>query len=343
MALLLTDDDVRRLLSMRDAIEAAELAVRELHEKRADNLPRHHFYSQSEGATFFMRHFQGALPKLGVAGLRVTTDLLGPKVYRPDLRPFGAFLLFDLRTAALLAVVHDHELQRMRVGAETGVAARHLARTNAKRVGLLGSGFQAETQLSAVCAVREIESVDIYSPNAEHRTGFARLLRQKLGISITPVATARQCVEGKDLILASTNSVEPVLDGSWIAEGAHVTSIVNSDQRFRRRELDNGTFARAALIAVGTLEQTRHDRAADIFEAVEAGALAWNRVCELGDVVIRRHSGRENDQQITVFKNNGLAVEFVALAFKAYEIARSRDAGEEIPSRYFSGVRALPK
>jgi ornithine cyclodeaminase/alanine dehydrogenase-like protein (mu-crystallin family) len=142
MALLLTDDDVRRLLSMRDAIEAAELAVRELHQKRADNLPRHHFYSQSEGATFFMRHFQGALPKLGVAGLRVTTDLLGPKVYRPDLRPFGAFLLFDLRTAALLAVVHDHELQRMRVGAETGVAARQLARTNAKRVGLLGSGFQ---------------------------------------------------------------------------------------------------------------------------------------------------------------------------------------------------------
>src|SRR5207249_12276704 len=128
MALLITDEDVPQLLSMRDAIDVAESAMKEFQVGHAENLPRHHFYAQGQAGTFFMRDFQGALPKLNVAGIRITTDMLGPKQPRPEARPFGAILLIDLSTASLLAVIHDHELQRLRVGAETGVAARHLAR-----------------------------------------------------------------------------------------------------------------------------------------------------------------------------------------------------------------------
>ena len=340
MPLLLTDDDVHDLLTMSDAVDCAEIALKEFQAGRAENLPRHHFYAQGDSGTFFLRDFQGAIPQLGVAGIRLTTDLLGPKIHRPDQRPFGAFLLFDLDTATLLAVIHDHELQRIRVGAETGVAIRHLARAEASLVGILGSGFQAETQLAAARAVRAIRAVDAYSPNAERRDRFARRMEQRFGIPVTAVASAREAVSGKDIVLAATNSSSPVLDGSWIATGAHVTSIVNSDRRFPRRELDDATFARARLVAIGYLEQTCHDHAADIFDAVETGALDWARVCQLGKVLIGTRNARTHPDDITVFKNNGLAVEFVALAAKVYRLALERGRGEQIPANYFSGMRS---
>ena len=341
MALLLTDDDVRELLSMADAVDCVEIALKEFQAGKAENLPRHHFYAQGNSGTFFLRNFQGAIPQLGVAGIRLTTDLLDSKIHRPDQRPFGAFLLFDLDTAALLAVIHDHELQRIRVGAETGVGIRHLARAEANLVGILGSGFQAESQLAAACAVRSLRAVEVYSPNAERRAQFARRMEQRFGVPVTAVPSARAAVAGKEIVLAATNSSSPVLDGSWIADGVHVTSIVNSDRRFPRRELDDTTFARARLVAIGYLEQTRQDHAADIFEAVETGALDWARVCQLGEVLIGARAARIHPDDITVFKNNGLAVEFVALAAKVYRLALERGCGEEIPARYFSGLRSL--
>lgn len=325
---------------MPDAIAAAELALRELHQGKATNRPRQQFYADNRNGLFMMRHFQGAIPELGVMGLRITTDVIGTTVHKPELRSFGSFMLFDLNTAGLLAIFHDHELQRMRVAAETGVAARYLSCGDSKTVGLLGSGYQAETQLAAVCAIRAIERVRIYSPTAANRTAFAATQSRNLGIDVAAVNSAQQAVEDADLVLASTNASSPVLDGDWLKVGSHVTSIVNSDQRVPRRELDNRTFARAAIVGLGSVEQSKEDQAADIFDAVGAGALSWERVCEIGDVVVGNHAGRTNDKQITVYKNNGLAIEFVALASKVYQLARLRGLGEEIPGDYYSGRRA---
>jgi ornithine cyclodeaminase/alanine dehydrogenase-like protein (mu-crystallin family) len=343
MPILLTDDDVRALLTVGDAVDVAENTLKEFQLGKAANLPRHHFYAGSGTATFFMRNFQGAVPALGVAGLRLTTDRLGAKLHRPDLRPFGTFLLFDIYTAALLAVIHDHELQRIRVGAETGVAMRHLARADAATVGVLGAGFQAETQLTAACAVRRIDSVEVYSPKLERRTAFADRMGQRLSIPVKPVASAERAIADKMIVLAATNASAPVLDGAWLTPGAHITSIVNSDQRFPRRELDDATFARASLVAIGYVEQTRLDHAADIFGAVQAGVLSWQRICQLGEILIGARSGRTAPDEITVFKNNGLAVEFVSLAAKVFEIARAQGRGEEIPERYFSRPRSAAK
>jgi alanine dehydrogenase len=339
MPILLTDNDVRELLTIGNAIEVVEIVLKEYQLGKAENLARHHFYANSGTGMFFMRNFQGAVPALGVAGLRLTTDLLGATLHRPDRRPFGAFLLFDINSAALLAVIHDHELQRIRVGAETGVAMRHLARVDAATVAVLGAGFQAEMQLAAACAVRRIKSVEVYSPRVERRKSFAERMAQRLSIPVRPVASTQEAVEHKDIVLAATNSSAPVLDGAWLAPGAHVTSIVNSDQRFPRRELDNATFARASLVAIGYLEQTKHDQAADIFTAIAAGVLDWQKICQLGEILTGARGGRIATDDITLFKNNGLAVEFVALAAKAYDLARARGYGEEIPEHYFSQRR----
>ena len=273
MPILLTDDDVHDLLTMGEAIDVVELALQEFQLGKAENAPRTHFYASSGAGTFFMRNFHGALPALGVAGLRVTTDLLGGSSQRPDQRPFGAFLLFDVKSAALLAVIHDHELQRIRVGAESGVALRHLARADAGTAAVLGAGFQAETQLAAACAVRPIQSASVYSPTAQRRSAFAARVSQRLSIEVRAVESAQEAVAGKAIVLAATNASSPVLDGSWLSPGAHVTSIVNSDRRFPRRELDDATFARASLVAIGYVEQTQRDRAADVFEAIESGKL----------------------------------------------------------------------
>jgi alanine dehydrogenase len=340
MPILLTDNDVRELLTIRDAIDVAENALKEFQLGKAENLPRHHFYANSGSGTFFMRNFHGAVPALGVAGMRLTTDMLGATMHRPDLRPFGAFLLFDINTAALLAVIHDHELQRIRVGAETGVAMRYLAGAGAATVGVLGAGFQAETQLAAACTVRRIDSVEVFSPTVERRTAFADRMSQQLAIPVRPVASAQQAVANKMIVLASTNASAPVLHGAWLTPGAHVASIVNSDRRFPRRELDNETFARARLVVIGYLEQTKQDHAADIFEAIESGALSWDRVCQLGEILVGARTGRTSPEEITVFKNNGLAVEFVGLAAKVHELARERGCGKEIPEIYFSTLRS---
>jgi ornithine cyclodeaminase/alanine dehydrogenase-like protein (mu-crystallin family) len=325
---------------MKEAIDVCDIAVRDLHEGRAENRPRHHFYVAGDKSTFMMRQFQGTLPSLGVFGLRVTTDAIGAVPHRPQMRPFGLFFLFDLQSAALLAVIHDHELQRIRVGAETGVAARYLARAGADTVGLLGSGFQAETQLAAVCEVHKIRRAEVYSPNAGHRARFAEEMKRRLGIDVVPVESAREAVEGKAIVLASSNSSTPVLNGAWITPGAHVTSIVNSDRRYPRRELDNETFARAEIVVLASEEQTRQDHAADIFEAIEAGALTWKKMCELGDV-LAGEKRRRNERQITVFKNNALAVEFTALAWNVFQSARRADLGEEIPAHYFPALNPL--
>ncbi|MEX0805357.1 MAG: ornithine cyclodeaminase family protein [Candidatus Binatia bacterium] len=340
MALLITDDVVKEILAMNEAIDVCEIAVRDLHEGRAENRPRDHFYVAGEKGTFVMRQFQGALPSLGVFGLRATTDTIGAVPHRPQMRPFGLFFLFDLQSAALLAVIHDHELQRIRVGAETGVAARYLACAGADTLGLLGSGFQAEMQLAAVCQVREIRRAEVYSPNAEHRARFAGEMKKRLGIDVVPVESARQAVEGKTIVLASTNSSKPVLDGAWITAGAHVTSIVNSDRRYPRRELDNEIFARAEIVVLASEEQSRQDHAADIFEAIEGGALTWEKVCELGDVVAGEKR-RRNKRQITLFKNNALAVEFTALAWKSFQNAQQAGLGQEIPAHYFPGLKPV--
>lgn len=340
MALLIRDEEVRRLIDMAAAIDICELAIKELQLGKAENRPRQQFYVAGARGTFMMRQFQGAVPSLGVAGLRVTTDGVGTVPHNARRRPFGIFLLFDLASAALLAVLHDHELQRLRVGAETGAATRCLGRAGAKTAGVLGSGYQAETQLAAVCAVRAIERAEVYSPTSEHRSRFARRMEKELEIPVIPVDTPDEAVKNKDLVLASTNASKPVLDGAWLSEGAHVTSIVNSDRRYPRRELDNKTFARAEIVAIGSLEQSRQDHAADIFEAIAAGALAWEKICDLGEILNGQRAGRANLAQITVFKNNGLAVEFSALAWKIYQLALNAGAGEQIPDHYFPGLHS---
>jgi alanine dehydrogenase len=208
MTLFLTNDEVAKVLTMEDAVASMEIAFRDLARGETVNRPRSHSYAHLKEDTFYrFMSMDGIVPRLGVAAIRLTSDI----TYEPEIggmrrlvkipalpgkKFLGLVLLFSIQNGELLAIMHDSHLQRMRVGATSALAAKCLAREEGRRVGLFGTGGQAGPQLEALCLVRKIESVNVFSPNRDHRASFARTWSEKLGIDIHPVGEPREAVRG---------------------------------------------------------------------------------------------------------------------------------------------------
>jgi len=239
-------------------------------------------------------------------------------------------------TCELVAIMDDHVISALRVGATSGVAAKHLARRDAKSMGLLGSGEQARTQLTAALAVRPIKKVKVYSPTKENRERFAREMSAQCNVEVVPVSSAEEAVRGGDIVTAATNTVEPVVEGRWLEEGTHVNSIVGGDGYLPRRELDDETIRRASVIVVGYKPQIFIDRQAEFAERLDRGIVKPEDLHELGDLLTGKCRGRNNDQEITLFKNNtGMGIQFAATARKVYEKACQKGIGTELPLDLF--------
>jgi ornithine cyclodeaminase/alanine dehydrogenase-like protein (mu-crystallin family) len=230
----------------------------------------------------------------------------------------------------------DHIPSVLRVGATSGVAAKALARADARVMGLLGSGEQARTQVLAACAVRPIKTVKVFSPTRANRERFARELTVKTGVEVTAVDTAEEAVRESDLVTAATNTVDPVIKGGWLAEGCHVNSIVGGDSYLPRKELDDEVIRRAALIVVGYKKQIFLDRQAEFFDRLERGLVRAEDLHELGELLTSQCRGRNDDKEITLFKNNtGMGIQFAATARIIYEKARAQGIGTELPADLF--------
>lgn len=315
MALFLREQDVADLLTMREALTAVEKAFREQGQGRAPNQPRRRV-RLPQGVLHVMA---GAVPALGGIGLKAYTTFRGGARF--------VVLLFDSQDGRLLAVIEANRLGQLRTGAASGVATRFMARLDARVLGLLGAGYQAETQVEAICAVRPIHRVQVYSRTPEHRARFARTLSDRLGIAVVPVESARQAVEGADIIVTATTASQPVLLGEWLTPGVHVNAI--GSNAAIRRELDEQAVARADRIAVDDLEQARLE-SGDLIYAVERGLIGWERVCPLGAIVANIVPGRLSRTEITLFESQGIALEDVAVAMRVYQLAREQGRGEEI-------------
>jgi ornithine cyclodeaminase/alanine dehydrogenase-like protein (mu-crystallin family) len=190
-----------------------------------------------------------------------------------------------------------------------------MARQDAASLGLIGSGFQAETQLEAVATARPLRSVRVYSRSAEKRAAFAERMSRRLGLAIEPVETARQAVEGSDIVVTVTSARRPVLEGAWLPEGCHINAA--GSNHARRREIDAAAIERCAVVAVDSLEQAKME-AGDLIGAAEEGRLDWQNVMELSAVVGGRAAGRRDSAEITLFESQGLAVEDLAVANHVY-------------------------
>jgi ornithine cyclodeaminase/alanine dehydrogenase-like protein (mu-crystallin family) len=308
--LLLNEDEVRQLLSMDLALEAVEQGLQKMALDEAENVPRTR--CQTDHA---MLHVLSASAKtLGAMGFKAyTTTRKGAQFH---------VALYDGRTGALLSLMHADYLGQVRTGAASGIATKYMARDDAAVVGLFGSGRQARTQLQAVCKVRKVSRVYVYSPNEENRRRFAEEMSQVCQVDMEPVARPEWAAADRDIVITATTSREPVLSGQWLKEGTHLNVI--GSNFLAKREVDTVAVRRCASIVVDSKDQARLE-AGDLAAAIEENGVKWADVHELGQVIVGRYRGRARPQDITMFKSLGIGLEDVAVAAKVY--ARAKEAG----------------
>jgi ornithine cyclodeaminase/alanine dehydrogenase-like protein (mu-crystallin family) len=307
--LYLTETDVAELLSPADAVEAVEACFRRMAAGEVENRPRYRLGLEG-----------GALAVMAAADLEL--GYAGAKVYagfRDGAR--FAVLLFRADRPELVAVLDADKLGQLRTGAASGVAAKHLAKSGARSLGIIGCGWQAQSQVAAIRdALPELERVVAYC----RTEGRLRAFCEENGAE--PGESHRDAAEC-DVVVTATTSPDPVLRGEWLEPGALVCAIGANDGR--RRELDNVVLERAAFVCCDSVEDARQE-SADLIEPVESGVLDWLEVHELQEVVGGDVSGRQSGEDIVVFKSNGLAAWDVAVAAAVVERARAAGAGTEV-------------
>jgi alanine dehydrogenase len=321
MTLLLKESDVRNVLTMKDGIRLVEEGFGHYARGRTTLAPRMVMKLEGEAGNF--RIMAAIVPDMGGFGLKTLTGTPGKR--KPE-NTYFAMLYFDVASGALLAVIPATHITGTRTGAASGVATKYLARENAKTVGLLGAGFQGRNQVAAIREVRKVERVKIFDVAPAPAEALARELEAE-GVEAVVTGSAEEAVRGSDIIASATTASEPLIHADWLEPGCHINAVgANAPTK---REVDEATFERARVVV--DFEEQVIQEAGDLMAAVRSGALTKARLyAELGDIVIGKKKGRENDEQITLFKSVGVAIEDVAVAAWVYREAKTKGLGVEI-------------
>lgn len=323
--LYLTETDVQRLVTFKDAIATLELMFETWRDPATINLPRQR--AQIGKGSF---NLMGAA--LGAS------EIFGLKAYLGA--PGGRFhvLLYSSRDGSLKAMIEADHLGRMRTGAASGLATKILANQDARTLGVIGGGRQALTQVAAVCAVRKIETVRVFTRTAEHRNAFAKEIERKLRVAAEPVTTGEAAIGDADVVITITKSAEPVLRANWLKSGVHINAAgANSASR---REVDAETVLRATVRATDQVAQARVE-AGEYCDLVAAERLQWSDIVELGDILTEKIPGRRGPHDITLYKSLGIALEDIAFADLIWRRAVERGVGNAMP--YGAGTRGTQK
>lgn len=307
----ITEEQVRAALPMKAAVEAVEGSFRGLATGRYVNRPRDRVVLDSKA----MLH--------SLAAGDNETGELAAKVY--STHPTGGMrfvvLLFASEGAELKAVIDANALGQIRTGAASGVATKYLAREDARTLGLVGTGFQAETQLEAVAAVRELETVRVFGRDQARREAFCARMGERLGLAMEPVGSAEEAVRGADIVTAVTTARRPVVRGEWLAPGVHINAAGSNHPK--RQELDGEAVRMAAPRIWADLVAQAKIEAGDLIQACEEGEISWADVGEISAVVSGSESGRSAETDVTLFASQGLAVEDLVVARLVYDVVRA--------------------
>lgn len=333
MALILTRSDIETALPITECIEAQEQAFRE-HALGTAVVPPRLALSvpTQDGHYFAMPAYLGQMPLQdeGASGAMAVKVL---SFYVQNPARYGlpiiaaTLLLHDPSNGALLAIMDAASLTGLRTAAGSAVATKYLARDDAQVLGLLGAGVQARAHLIAIHAVRPLQEARVYSRSEASRLAFADEMAAALGIPVRAVGSAREAVEGADIVVTATTAREPIVDGAWFAEGTHINCIGSGIPD--RRELDD-TIVQRATIVVDTREAALEE-AGDLLIPMSKGLITEDSIhAELGEIIVGRRPGRRDDTEITLFKSVGVALQDVAAAARAYSRARALGIGQEV-------------
>jgi len=308
--LYLTEQDVRNLLPMSDCIALMQTAFQRLASGEAINQPRRRLILPAGSVLHYMAAGDG--------------QYYGAKIYATNPRYGAHFLLLLYRAADAqpLAMLEANNLGQIRTGAASGLATKFMAPADASTLAIIGSGFQARTQLDAMLAVRQFKEVRVWSRDPAKRAAFAAETNTRA------VETAEQAVRGAQIVVTATNAKEPVISSEWIEPGAHI-NVMGSNQA-NRREVPTELVHRADSIVVDSIEQARME-AGDLLMALNEEDWRSPRIVELKDVVAGRVQARTAPEQLTLFKSIGLAVEDVISAGFVYEQALTAGVGSPAP------------
>ena len=315
MALFLRDEEVSRCVSMDDMVPSIEDMQRHFGQGEVSNLPRRKIVAPS-GQLAVMG---GGLFYDGVLGVKTYTVVRGKYSFQVSL--------YNASDGTLLCYTQANRLGQLRTGATSAIACKYLSKDNASTVGIIGTGYQAPTQLEAISKVRNIKEIRAYSRNRSNLETFASTMSASLGINVVPAATNQAAVEGSDIVICMAATMEPVVNGDWASPG--ITVIGAGPTTWRAREVDDAVISKAAKIFVDSLDQAPYE-AGDMASMVDRGLLQWSKLSELRHAVAGSIAGRDNDQQVIYAKMMGTGVADVAAAKLAYDRAKATGLGTEM-------------
>jgi alanine dehydrogenase len=322
MILFLSEKDVQTAITMPDAMTIVESAFRDYALGQATMLPR---VSQTlPGTAGMFRILSAVLPRQKMFGLKTLTGFPGKRL-KDEV--YFAILLFEMETGALRAVISANYLTGLRTGAASGVAAKYLAREDASSLGIVGAGVQAWFQAEALCAIRPIATVKIFSRDKNRAEAFAIRLRKTFPVDAVAVEHARDAVRNSDLVTTATTASAPVIQGGWLEPGTHVSGIGANTPT--KRELDVSCFERARVVA-DSKEQVLQE-SGDLRDAVETGRVTSDVVyAELGELAAGLQHGRSSVEEITIFKSIGVPLQDVAVATFVFQAAQRSGIGTQL-------------
>jgi alanine dehydrogenase len=346
--LLVQPEEVRGIVTMAEAVEAVRAGFRQWGENPEVNAPRRRIHIPS-GVRVSVH--QGGVPRAGATGLMTHCEWVKPMANHQEYPRLNhpVTVLYDAAEGELKGIIigeitcselpNNIAVTGLRTAATSAVGTDLLARPDAQRLGIFGSGGQAKNHLVALMKVRNFKEIKVYSRTPENCYKFAEDMGALLDINVTPAPTPREVVRDVDVVLATTNSSVPVFDGTWLEPGVHVTTIVGSNVGLvkggfaaaKRREVDDTTLAKSDVLGIVSIQQAMQDEQADIYDPVQRGVIQWEQLIEIGEILAGKKEGRTKTEEITFFKNNaGQGVADVALGAKVLENIRKKSGGQAL-------------
>lgn len=360
--LILSNEEIESFLSINTCIAALENAYRSWDKGTAINRPRTDLVmpSPNEAGVYAFKSMEAGLYDPPIVAMRINSDIIrwkqqGNRTIKtkvpaaPGDKYVGLVMLFSTVNGEPLAIFPDGVVQRMRVASSSALAARFLAREDAATLALFGSGWQAGSHLPAMCAVRPIERVNVYSPTRANREAFVKEMQAKVVAEVRAAQSPEEAVQGADIIAATTNSLSRVVNPDWVKPGLHLTCVrvpELGDETIRRIDrlvIHARQHAPANFIAGYGEEGIQAHDAIDIIRKGPARAHEvsvehpfWLSSPTLKELITGTAEGRANPEESTCFLNNiGIGLQFAAVGAAVFQEAKAKGIGREIPTDWF--------
>ena len=306
MSMYIKEKTVQEILDVRTTVDLLEEAMKSLSTGKGFNSPRKRLPTSYSGGNL---HFMAASwPEKGIAGHKSYVVTKGKATY--------VVLLYSTEGEGLLAIIEANLLGQIRTGAASGLASKYLANKSSKKLAIIGSGFQALTQIEAINSQFNLEQINVYSKTKENRENFSNKMSKKLNIEVKPFDSSEEATEDCDIISLITNSSIPVITEKQINAGIHINAAGGNS--WLRSEISSNALNKFDFVSCDDLEQAKTE-CKELMEATEKGIISWNNVNELSSVIDGKITGRKKSQDITLYESLGIAIQDIAAAKYLYD------------------------